>query len=216
MSSHHSPTSRRRYPRDSRARARRFHASRAGRNCSNTAARASARLLRLSSHRPRRKCARARAGRNSRNSSRQALDRLVRETREQNVLELPRLLSDSLRDPRVRVAMQIHPPRGNRIEDSSAIGGVKPRPFAADDLERRGIYADAREGMPDFQRVLRQTCRSPEFHGIAHARCACPASMNHSRSKRAAKTSSNAARFNCASLGISPRTRTRPYRSMAS
>lgn len=88
-------------------------------------------------------------GRNSRNS-RQALDRLVRETREQNVLELPRLPGDGFGDAGVRVPVQIHPPRRNRVENAAAIGGVKPRPFATDGLQRRSVDTYARERVPDF------------------------------------------------------------------
>jgi hypothetical protein len=125
-------------------------------------------------------------------------DRFVRESSEKHVLQAGRLLRNRSRDARVRVAVKIHPPRRDRVENATAVFGVKTGTFAAHDFHRRRIEVWARKRMPDLQRGL---C------GGLHA---CAAPLNAPASKCFEKTSSSVARSMRPRRGISPITRVLP------
>ena len=205
----HSPTSRRRYRRDRRVRARQFLIFRAAQYFANIAAPVSARLRRRLIHRPKRKCGRGPRGRISREFAREPFDRLVRAPASKTCSRVRACSAIAVSNLRMRVPVKIHPPRRNRVENAPAICGVKPRPFGASDLQRRRIFTDSRKWMPDFERLLRIR-RSSRLLRSRHV-AEIAARRKIFASKFAENISSNAARFNfLRACGISPITRARP------
>ena len=64
---------------------------------------------------------------------------IVRETRKNDLFELAALLRDCVGNPRIRVAVKIHPPRRNRVNNLTAVGGVQHRSFGFRYMQRRRI-----------------------------------------------------------------------------
>jgi len=83
---------------------------------------------------------------------RQLFGGTMRKSSEDNVLQFSRLLRDGCSDPRIRMAVEIHPPRRNGVHDFSTVSCVEIDPFRTLDLQRRRIKRGVCEGMPDAQR----------------------------------------------------------------
>ncbi len=136
----------------------------------------------------------------ARNPFAQPRDKLLRgimgEPRKNDLLELTALLGNRGRDPRIRVPVQIHPPRRDGINDLPSVGCIQKRAFRFCDVQRRRIQNRVGERMPDLQR--RTHCAKAE------------------RSKWFRKTCMSAVRCRFGNLGISPITRTCPNFSMVS
>jgi hypothetical protein len=76
----------------------------------------------------------------------------MREAGEDDVFELATLLGNRGGNPGIRVAMKIHPPGGDGINDLSAVRGVEHCSFGFRDMQRRRIEDGVREWVPDLQR----------------------------------------------------------------
>ena len=61
----------------------------------------------------------------------QFLRRVVREARHDHVLHFAGLLCDGFRDARIGVAVQVHPPGRNRIQNAPPVFGVEIDAFRA-------------------------------------------------------------------------------------
>ncbi len=70
---------------------------------------------------------------------------LVRKSREENVFEPRGLFGDGRGDGRVRVAVQVHPPGRNRIQNLPPVLRFEKNAFAAANGKRRRVHAFVRE-----------------------------------------------------------------------
>ena len=78
----------------------------------------------------------------------------MREAGENYVLEFLRLRGDGGGDAWIGVAVEIHPPRRNRVEDAAAVPGVEPDAFGASNVQRRRIQRGICKWVPDAQRRI--------------------------------------------------------------
>ena len=76
-------------------------------------------------------------------------DSVVCETGEQNVIYFSGLFRDGGNDGRVSVAVKIHPPRRDAINQVAAVVGVEINAFGFRDANWRRVERLLREGMPD-------------------------------------------------------------------
>ena len=89
-------------------------------------------------------------GRQHRQQTLGELDRrLVRAVGEDDVLELARLRGERLVQPRMAMAVNVHPPRRDAVEEPPAVLGVEIDALAPDDRQRRRPRQHLRVGMPD-------------------------------------------------------------------
>src|SRR5208283_1773546 len=126
----------------------------------------------------------------------QLLRGIVREARQNHLLEFAGLFRNRSADARVAVAVQIHPPGRNGVQDAAPIGQVKVDAFRAGHMERGGVQESIRKRVPDAQW--------------------CVHWEKAERSKWFRNTCISAVRWRFGSLGISPITRTCPNFSMVS
>src|ERR1700720_780446 len=70
---------------------------------------------------------------------------IVRETSQDDLLELASLFGNRRGDPGVCMAMKIHPPGRDRINNLAAVGGVEHRAFGSGYKKRRRIEDGVRE-----------------------------------------------------------------------
>src|SRR3974390_869196 len=107
-----------------------------------------------------------------------------------------RLFGDRCGDARIGVAVEIHPPGRDGVDDFAAVGDMEKDALGVGKRDRRRIKQFVGEGMPDAK--PRTHCEKAE------------------RSKWFKKTCIRAVRWRLGSLGISPITRTWPNFSMVS
>src|SRR5215467_3647322 len=118
------------------------------------------------------------------------------------MFEPPRLIGDRLSQPRVRVAVDVHPPRRDAVEQLAAVFGVEVHALASDNRKRRRRRFHLRVRMPDELTIaVEHTHRSNSVSA-------------RSRSSSAAHADS-ASGDSVSKSGISPSTRTPPYCSIA-
>ncbi len=77
---------------------------------------------------------------------------LVRESRQNHVLHLLRLLGNRSGNSRIRMSVQIHPPRRHRIDDFSSVFCEEPNAFRLLDGNRCRIKGGICKRMPNAQR----------------------------------------------------------------
>ena len=75
----------------------------------------------------------------------------MRESGEQDVIELRRLFGDRGDDGRMAVAVEIHPPRGDAVNQLAAVIGVQIDALGLGDTNRRRVERLLRERMPDLK-----------------------------------------------------------------
>ena len=94
---------------------------------------------------------------------------LVRESGKDHVFELARLSGDSVRDERMRVAVQIHPPGRDGVDEKLAASRYRGRLLRrARSRIGRGIERLLRERMPDGKRIAEALLEIPaiEFRAV--------------------------------------------------
>ncbi len=74
---------------------------------------------------------------------------IVREARQNHLFKLTGLLRNRGADARVGVAVEIHPPGRNGVQDAAPIGQVKVNALRAGHRERGGIQEGIRKRVPD-------------------------------------------------------------------
>ena len=77
--------------------------------------------------------------------------RLVRKSREEDVFEPRGLFGNGLRDRRMRVAVNVDPPRRNRVQNLASVLGFEKDAFPAANGKRRRVHAFLRERMPEME-----------------------------------------------------------------
>ena len=130
--------------------------------------------------------------------------RLVRRAGEDHVFDLLRLLGNRLVQPRMRVAVDVHPPRRDAVEQLASVLGIEIDALAADDRQRRRRRLHLRIRMPDDGPVaIDEAHRSIASRWLPRSNSV----VDHAAS-RSGVSGSN--------IGISPSMGTAPYCSIAS
>ena len=81
----------------------------------------------------------------------EVFDGIVRKSRQQDVIYFSGLFRNRGNDSRVAVAMEIHPPRGNAINQLPAVIGIEINAFGFGDSNRRRVQRLLRERMPNLK-----------------------------------------------------------------
>jgi hypothetical protein len=81
---------------------------------------------------------------------------------ENDMFELTRLRGDGLGNDWMRMAMQIHPPRRNRVHQTPAVRRIEVCAFATSDFKRRQFVRFLRVRMPNLHSNARESkcCRN--------------------------------------------------------
>src|SRR5215471_3716804 len=127
----------------------------------------------------------------------QFFDFVVGEAGKKNMVQPCGLFRNGTQDMGMAVAVKVHPPGRDGIDDLATVFGKKTRSLGARDAQGLRIGAGNGERMPDFQR-----------RACAHVKA--------SRLKESVKTSLRVSRSILDSGGMRPITRVRPYCSIAS
>ena len=78
----------------------------------------------------------------------------VREAGKNHMLQFPSLLRNRRSNPRIRVPVQVHPPRRDRIQNLLPIFGVEVNTLRPFHLQRGKIQRRIAKGMPNPQRRI--------------------------------------------------------------